>query len=57
MSHERKIGRAPNFTLPFLVSAGVLVFACLFWVRANWGMVGAVLAGIAADQLIGRWRR
>lgn len=57
MPDDRNIGRAPNYTQPFLVTAGVIVFLLLCVVWAIWGLLSAVLAGWATDKVIGIWRR
>lgn len=57
MSQEHEIRRAPDYTGPFLVTAGVIVFLLLCVVWAIWGLFSAVLAGWATDKVIGIWRR
>lgn len=43
---------APDFTLAFLWSFGVLLFIALFAIWALWGLVVAGLVGWLADRLI-----
>ena len=45
-------GRVEDFTTPFLVSAGVLVFMVLCTIWAIWGFIMASLISWGADRLI-----
>lgn len=50
MAKEGRV--APDYTLAFLWSFGVLVFVALFTIWAIWGLIVAGLVGWFADRLI-----
>ena len=41
-----------DYTIPFLVVSGVLLWIGLVVVWAIWGMIGAVLGAFALDRII-----
>ena len=47
-------GHAPDYTVPFLWTAGVLVFIALFAIWATWGMPAVLICAVLADRLIAR---
>ncbi|MEM8629931.1 MAG: hypothetical protein AAGF74_01720 [Pseudomonadota bacterium] len=52
MDNRNEIGEAPDFTKPFLVSFGVLLFIFLFAIWAIWGLMAALFSGWSMDRLI-----
>ncbi|PRX35116.1 hypothetical protein SAMN05216257_102409 [Meinhardsimonia xiamenensis] len=47
-------GRVEDYTLPFLVTAGFVIFMSLCVLWALWGLPAPILAGLAADLLLPR---
>lgn len=39
-----------DYTVPFLIVAGILTWIALVFIWAFWGMLGAVLGAFAADR-------
>ena len=47
-------GYLEDYTVPFLVVAGVLCFLALFAIWAAWGLPGAIILAVLADRAIPR---
>lgn len=43
-----------DYTVPFLIVAGVLCWIALVVIWALWGLLGATISAVAADKIIGR---
>ena len=52
MRDHRGLGEAPDYTGPFLVSLGVMIFNLLLGILAIWGMIAALFSGWSMDRLI-----
>jgi hypothetical protein len=49
---QRPIHRVENYTKPFLVCFGVLLFMALFAIKVIYGFLFALLAGWSLDRFI-----
>lgn len=47
-------GTMENYTTPFLVVFGVILFVILLGVKATYGLPAALLLAIVSDRIIGR---
>lgn len=54
MSEDRKIGRVQDYTAPFLVAFGVVLFCVLGFVWALYGFLPALAAAYLLDQVFRR---
>ena len=54
MNRNGKIGRAPDFTTAFLITAGVIVFCILALLWALYGMIPALAVAWLIDLWIKR---
>jgi len=57
MSYRRPIGRAENYTAPFLWSLGTLIFCFLFGIYAAFGALGVALSSYGFDFLVQRRKK
>lgn len=56
MSERDKIGRVEDYTIPFLVSAGVMLFSFGMVVWAKYGLAWVMIVAGLLDLLIQRLR-
>lgn len=57
MKRPEHPGEVENFTGPFLVSFGVIVFIMLWTVSILLGFIWALMCAYGADKMMSRWSR